>query len=128
MVAPPVPTPGELTFRAERQTTLPLRDVGLGIFLIRVHRAPLATVVATTARRSRFAAAVDSLSEDLAGYKGITGQRRTEELVRWLADLEVGETTTDRATQPTTVHASPEERHAWQIPPSRPSSSTSTGS
>ncbi len=124
---PPVASPGDLTFRAERQTTLPLSDLGLGVFLIRVHRAPLRTVVTSDERRSRLLATVDSLSEDLATYKGITCLRRPE-LARWIAGLEVGSATSTAVGQPTTVPASPEERHAWQTPPSRPSSSTSTGS
>jgi dimethylamine monooxygenase subunit A len=71
-----------LTFRAERQTTLPLGDLGVGVFLIRVHRAPLGQVVATRGRRQRLAEAIRSLPHDLAVYKGVAERRA--ELLDWL--------------------------------------------
>jgi hypothetical protein len=82
----PAPRPiGELTFRAERQTTLPLPELDLGVFLIRVHRAPLGEVVADPDRRDRLAAAVRALPPDLAVYKGVA-DRRDELLDRLTAD------------------------------------------
>jgi hypothetical protein len=85
---PPRPHPvghvGQLTFRAERQTTLPCSDVDLGVFLIRVHRAPLADVVTSPGRRARLAATIRSLPEGLAAYKGVADRR--EQLLRWLED------------------------------------------
>jgi hypothetical protein len=75
----------ELTFRAERQTTLPLRELGLGVFLIRVHRAPLGEVLRTSGRAERLAAAIASLPDDLAVYKGVA-ERRAELLDRLAAD------------------------------------------
>lgn len=73
----------ELTFRAERQTTLPLADLGLGVFLIRVLRAPLHEVAASVARRVRLAEAIDVLPAELARYKGVADRR--DELLAWLA-------------------------------------------
>lgn len=70
-----------LTFRAERQTTLPVPGHGLGVFLIRVHRAPLGAVAATPQRRTRLAAAIRSLPDDLAVYKGVTARR--DDLLAW---------------------------------------------
>jgi hypothetical protein len=75
----------ELTFRAERQTTLPLRELGLGVFLIRVHRAPLGEVLRPPGRAGRLAAAISSLPDDLAVYKGVA-ERREELLARLAAD------------------------------------------
>lgn len=80
----PVEDIGEITFRAERQTTLPCASVGLGVFLIRVHRARLADVVGGAGRRSRLAEAIRALPPDLAAYKGVAGRR--DELLRWLED------------------------------------------
>jgi hypothetical protein len=73
---------GRLTFRAERQTTLPLPDLDLGVFLIRVHRAPLDEVVTTADRARHLAAAVRALPDDLAAYKGVADRR--DELLAWL--------------------------------------------
>lgn len=73
-----------LTFRAERQTTLPLPDLDLGVLLIRVHRAPLGEVASTPDRRARLAATIRSLPPALAAYKGVAD--RQEELLRWLDD------------------------------------------
>jgi dimethylamine monooxygenase subunit A len=83
---PPRPAPelGDLTFRAERQTTLPCPAAGLGVFLIRVHRARLGDVVDTPGRRARFAATIRSLPDALAAYKGVADRR--EDLLRWLED------------------------------------------
>lgn len=74
----------ELTFRAERQTTLPLPHLGLGVFLIRVHRAPLGQIVRTPERRARLATAIASLPDELAAYKGVIERRG--ELLAWLGD------------------------------------------
>jgi hypothetical protein len=83
---PPPPRPAlpvaDLTFRAERQTTLPLADLGLGVFLIRVHRTSLSRAVAAPGRPARLAATVRSLPPALAGYKGVADRR--DELLRWL--------------------------------------------
>jgi hypothetical protein len=73
-----------LTFRAERQTTLPLPDLDLGVFLIRVHRSALGEVASTPDRRARLAATIRSLPPALAAYKGVADRR--EELLRWLDD------------------------------------------
>jgi hypothetical protein len=73
-----------LTFRAERQTTLPLADLDLGVFLIRVHRAPLGEVASTPDRRARLAATIRSLPPALAAYKGVADRR--QEILRWLDD------------------------------------------
>lgn len=83
---PPLP-PSELTFRAERQTTLPLTELGWGVFLIRVHRAPLRDVVTTEERRRRLADAVAALPPALATYKGVGGRRR-ERLLEWLTSVD----------------------------------------
>jgi dimethylamine monooxygenase subunit A len=83
---PPRPRPAvaDLTFRAERQTTLPCPALDLGVFLIRVHRARLADVIAPPGRRARLAATVRSLPDALAAYKGVADRRG--ELLRWLED------------------------------------------
>jgi hypothetical protein len=82
--AGPAPAPGALTFRAERQTTLALPRSGLGLFAIRVHRAPLARVVDRPGRAAALAATVAALPEALAAYKGVADRRR--EIVTWLED------------------------------------------
>jgi hypothetical protein len=76
------PAPGALTFRAERQTTTPLPDAGLGLFAIRVHRAPLARIVTSPGRADALAATVRALPEELADYKGVADRR--DELLAWL--------------------------------------------
>jgi hypothetical protein len=80
----PPPPPEALTFRAERQTTLPLPETELGLFAIRVHRAPLARVVDRPARAAALAETVGALPEALASYKGVAARR--EELLAWLRD------------------------------------------
>jgi hypothetical protein len=71
-----------LTFRAERQTTLPLPHLGLGVFLIRVHRTSLAAAASTARRRTVLAEAIASLPPDLARYKGVADRR--DDLLAWL--------------------------------------------
>jgi dimethylamine monooxygenase subunit A len=78
------PALADLTFRAERQTTLPCPALDLGVFLIRVHRARLADVASAPGRRARLAATIRSLPDALAAYKGVADRR--EELLRWLDD------------------------------------------
>jgi hypothetical protein len=81
--APPGPVEvAALTFRAERQTTLPLPALGLGVFLIRVHRAPLGDVISTPTRAAALADAVAAMPPDVAVYKGVADRR--EELLGWL--------------------------------------------
>jgi hypothetical protein len=80
----PPPAPGALTFRAERQTTMPLPETELGLFAIRVHRAPLARVVDRPGRAEALAETVAALPEALAAYKGVDARR--EELLAWLRD------------------------------------------
>jgi hypothetical protein len=82
--ARPSPDLGDLTFRAERQTTLPCPAAGLGVFLIRVHRARLGDVVDAPGRRARLATTIRSLPDALAAYKGVAARRG--ELLRWLED------------------------------------------
>lgn len=72
-----------LTFRAERQTTVPLDGLDAGLFTIRVHRAALDEVVCTTARAAALHATVASLSSELAAYKGVARWRPA--LLGWLA-------------------------------------------
>ncbi|WP_052667562.1 heme-dependent oxidative N-demethylase subunit alpha family protein [Nitriliruptor alkaliphilus] len=72
----------ELTFRAERQTTLALPDLGLGVFLIRVLRAPLGEVASSVSRRARLAEAIEVMPPELARYKGVADRR--DELLDWL--------------------------------------------
>jgi hypothetical protein len=80
----PPPPPGALTFRAERQTTMPLPETELGLFAIRVHRAPLARVVDRPERAEALAETVAALPEVLAAYKGVDVRRR--ELLTWLRE------------------------------------------
>jgi hypothetical protein len=80
----PSPAPGALTFRAERQTTMPLPETELGLFAIRVHRAPLARIVDRPGRAEALAETVATLPEALAAYKGVDVRRR--ELLTWLRE------------------------------------------
>jgi hypothetical protein len=75
--ADPAPVPGSLAdlwFRCERQVTLPVPSVPeAALFLIRVHVAPLAEVVAAPERRARLVAALDSMSPATLDYKRLHG-------------------------------------------------------
>ncbi|MTV27678.1 DUF3445 domain-containing protein [Nitriliruptoraceae bacterium ZYF776] len=73
--------PGRWWWRAERQTTVPLRGLDAGLFTIRVHLALLADVVDAT-RARRLAGVVAALPQDLAAYKGLAGRR--DRLLAWL--------------------------------------------
>lgn len=72
----------ELWFRVERQSVLPLPELGRALFTIRVYRAPLASVAATDERRRTLAAALASMDEALLAYKGVGGIR--DEVLAWL--------------------------------------------
>lgn len=80
--------PEALWYRTERQTTAPLPRQGRALFTIRVYTAPLPRVLAAGGpgmegeRRMRLAAAVRSMDDATAAYKGVAGLR--EELLHWL--------------------------------------------
>ena len=61
--------------RVERQTTLPLPHVDAALFAIRVLSVPLAQALTTRERRSRFTAAIASMDEATAAYKGLGDPR-----------------------------------------------------
>jgi hypothetical protein len=72
--APPEPPLLDaLSLRVERQTTLPMADLGCAAFLIRVVRAPLRTVLTSAERRLRLAAALSTMDPEVARYKGLAG-------------------------------------------------------
>ncbi len=83
-----VDRPEALWYRAERQTTAPLPRQGRALFTIRVYTAPLPRVLAAGGpgaegeRRARLAAALRSMDEPTAAYKGVAGLR--EEVLDWL--------------------------------------------
>ncbi|MBX3609028.1 MAG: DUF3445 domain-containing protein [Hydrogenophaga sp.] len=72
--------------RVERQTTLPLPALGVGVFFIRVMVAPLAAVLALDAgRAAQLHAAIASMSDAVLNYRGMAGVR--ERLLCELAQL-----------------------------------------
>jgi hypothetical protein len=86
---PPGPAAGldaradALWFRAERQVTLPMGQAGqagaaaggAALFLIRLHLAPLAQIVADPARRARLLASLASMSDATLDYKRLAAIR-----------------------------------------------------
>jgi hypothetical protein len=83
----PGPAPGlligQLWFRVERQTTIPMPDIARSVFTIRIFQAPLEAVLRVEpARASRLATAVDSMDPALRRYKGLgeMGERLVREL------------------------------------------------
>ena len=71
--------------RVERQTTLPLPEVGLALFAIGVHVTPLPEALPTPERREAFADAVASLTPAARRYKGVPW---SDALVRaWCAQV-----------------------------------------
>ena len=70
-------------FRVERHTTLPLPQHQRAVFLIRVMVAPLTeTLRVTPDRASEMLAALESMSEAVVAYRGMTAVRS-----RLLAEL-----------------------------------------
>lgn len=64
---------GEGFLRVERQVTVPFRDVGAALFLIRTYLYPFASL--TAAERADLAAAVRTMPAAAAAYKGFAEQR-----------------------------------------------------
>lgn len=75
------PPPQEWWLRVERQSTLPLPELGRALFLIRPHLVPLTAL--TEDQRRAVAAAVGSMSAQALAYKGLTQVR--DALLRWLS-------------------------------------------
>ena len=77
----PAAADGEPWFRCERQVSLPLPtwpgapDGGCGVFLIRLHVAPLASVADTAERRATLRDALASMSPATLAYKGLAERR-----------------------------------------------------
>ena len=74
--------PAAWWLRVERQTTLPLPDLGAAAFFIRVLHEPLARAVAGPGRRARMASAVRSMDAELRAYKGLAGS--ADALIAWI--------------------------------------------
>ena len=65
-------------FRVEVQTTVPLPDAGMALFLIRVRVAPLREVLAAQeGRAARLAASIRSMSDAVRRYKGLADGAET---------------------------------------------------
>jgi catechol 2,3-dioxygenase-like lactoylglutathione lyase family enzyme len=76
--------PATWWLRVERQTTLPLPDLGAAAFFIRVLHQPLVRAVAGPGRRARMASAVRSMDAALRAYKGLAGS--ADALLAWIGD------------------------------------------
>lgn len=75
-------------FRVERQTTLPLPALRRGVFFIRVMVCPLAEVLrAEAGRAAQLAEAMDSMSEAVVAYRGMSSarDRLVGELRAWVS-------------------------------------------
>ena len=62
----------KLYFRSERQTFIPMADIGRYVFTIRVYSTPLADVL-TDERRQVLARALESIDTEQRAYKSLTG-------------------------------------------------------
>lgn len=69
-------------FRSERQTFIPVPEVGQSLFTIAVDVRPLADVVDSAHRASLLAEAVQSMSPAVLDYRGLSSMR--EPLLKWL--------------------------------------------
>lgn len=64
----------QLFFRVERQTTIPLPDLGRSVFTIRIFQAELGQVLAVEpGRAALLATAIGSMDPELRAYKGLRG-------------------------------------------------------
>jgi hypothetical protein len=70
-------------FRTERQTFIPLPELGQAVFTIHVQVEPLARAVAAPGRAAQLSAALASMSPAVLGYRGLT--RVCGPLLDWLA-------------------------------------------
>jgi Protein of unknown function (DUF3445) len=66
------PAMSSLWFRYERQVTWPLPHFGRALFFIRVYVLPLAFVCSVPARRSAIIQSLNSMSDAVIRYKGLT--------------------------------------------------------
>ena len=92
--APPWPPSPDPWFRCERQVSLPIAADPSGrpaaaLFLIRLHRAPLAQAAHSAERLATLRAALDSMSPATLAYKGLAA--RLDALRAWI-DLRRGAT------------------------------------
>jgi len=62
----------QLYFRSERQTFIPMADIGRYVFTIRVYSTPLAEIL-DTERRQILAEALLSIDDEQQAYKSLTG-------------------------------------------------------
>lgn len=74
--------PQALWFWVERQTVMPLPELGRALFTIRVYVTPLASVLTDQERRRTLASAVASMDAEALAYKGIGSMR--DPLLAWL--------------------------------------------
>ena len=72
-------------WRTERQTFLPMPDVGLAVFTIEVDVQPLGQAVATAAQAQTLHAALSTMSEAVLEYRSLSPVRPA--LLRWLSRL-----------------------------------------
>jgi hypothetical protein len=69
-------------FRSERQTFIPLSQVGQAVFTIQVESRPLVETVSSAEQADRLHAALASMSAAVLEYRGLTAAR--ERLLQWL--------------------------------------------
>jgi len=86
-------------FRTERQTFIPLPDLGQAVFTIEVAVTPLAEAVADAHRAAALHAAISSMSDEVLAYRGLDGVR--EPLLSWLAARAGAAVGADGAAGPT---------------------------
>jgi hypothetical protein len=70
-------------FRTERQTFIPLPELGQAVFTIHVETTPLVAALASAAAADRLHAALGSMSPAVLAYRGLGAPR--ERLLAWLA-------------------------------------------
>ncbi|MCA9836149.1 MAG: DUF3445 domain-containing protein [Trueperaceae bacterium] len=61
-----------LQFRVERQTLHSFPDLNRGLFAIRIFQEPLRNTLSSAQRKTQLAAAIDTMSEAMLNYKGIS--------------------------------------------------------
>lgn len=76
------PRPSDAVLRVERQTSRGLPDLGRALFTIRLYRTRLRDLDRVTGQAATLAAALASMSDASADYKGLADVR--DELVRYL--------------------------------------------
>ena len=77
--------PAGAWWRTERQTFIPLPDLGQAVFTVRVDVTPLAQVIDNAERAQRLHDALASMSDAVLAYRGLTAARAP--LLAWLSSL-----------------------------------------